>query len=204
MSGYTGTQMELLYSLQAPVTTTTFTTATAKPISAITGTAIPRCIIPAGFFDHIGKSISVYGAGTLSNLATTATFIFTTALDVVPGTLSTSGAGGNTLWTTAAQAPTGSVVCPFEYNLDIVATAVGGGNSGGVGGTTLQLNGNISLAITASPTSWTAGQVATKIATSVGNINNEINLWYELFGTFTGTTTGCQTVLQQLKVYGEN
>lgn len=204
MSGYTMTQMELLYSLQAPVTTTTFTTAVAKPISAITGTAIPRCVIPAGFFDHIGKSISVYAAGTLSNLATAATFIFTTGLDVLPGTLSTSGAGGNTLWTTPAQAPAASVVCPWEYNLDIVATAVGGGNSGGVGGTTLQINGTAVQAITASPTSWTAGQVATKVATSVGNINNEINLWLELFGTFTGTTTGCTSVLQQYKVYGEN
>jgi hypothetical protein len=204
MSGITFTQMELLYSLQAPVTTTTFTTAVAKPISAITGTAIPRCVIPAGFFDHIGKSISWWAAGTVSNLATAATFIYTVGLDVVPGTLSTSGAGGNTLLTTPAQAPAASQVCPWEMNGDIVATAVGGGNSGGVGGTTLQINGNVNMAVTAAPSAWTAGQVATKFAVSVGNINNEINLWMELFGTFTGTTTSCQTVLQQFKVYGEN
>jgi hypothetical protein len=88
--------------------------------------------------------------------------------------------------------------------MDITATAVGGGNSGGAGGTTLQIAANASAAITASPSAWTAGQVATKYAASIGSINNEINLWFELFGTFTGTTTGCQTVLNMLKVYGEN
>jgi hypothetical protein len=204
MSGYTMTQMELLYALQAPVTTTTFTTAVAKPISALTTTAIPRCVIPAGFFTAPGKSISVYAAGTASNLATTATLIFAAALDVVPGTISTSGAGGNTLFTTPAMTPTGSVVVPWEMNIDITATAVGGGNSGVAGGTTLQVNGNMSAAITAAPSAWTAGQVATKFAASVTGINNEANLWFELFNTYTGTTTGCQTILQMLKVYGEN
>jgi hypothetical protein len=197
------TQMELLYSLQAPVTTTTFTTATAKPISAITTTAIPRCIIPGGFFDHIGKSVSFYAQGTVSNLATTATFIFAAALDVVPGTISTT-VGGQTLFTTPAVTPTGSVVCPWEMNGDIVTTAVGGGNSGAAGSTTLQVSGNVSIAITAAPSTWTAGQFATKFDVSATGINNEISLWMELFGTFTGTTTGCQTVLKQYKVYGEN
>lgn len=204
MSGYTMTQMELLYALQTDVTTTTFTTAVAKCMSAVTTTAIPRCMIPSGYFAAPGKAISFWAAGTASNLATTATLIFAAGLDVVPGALSTSGAGGNTLFTTPAQAPQASTVVPWEINGDITAQAVGGGNSGVAGGTTLQVNGNVSMAISAAPSGWTAGQVATKFALSVTGVNNEANLWLELFATFTGTTTGCQMVLQQFKVYGEN
>lgn len=203
MSGYTMTQMELLYALQAPVTTTTFTTATPKPITALTGTSIPRCIIPAGYFDHIGKAISFWAMGSVSNLATGATFILAGGIDVAPGVLGTT-VGGQTLFTTPAVTPAASIVVPFELNGDITCTAVGGGNSGAAGGTTLQVNGNANLALTAAPSAWTAGQVATKFDVSATGVNNEVNLWLELFGTFTGTTTGCQTIVKQFKVYGEN
>lgn len=202
MSGYSGTQYELYYSLPVAVTTTTFTTAVQKPISALTTTSVPRCIIPANYFSLIGKSFTFYAAGTLTNVATAATLIMAGGLDVTPPTI--GGTGGATLFTSAALTPTASTTAPFEMNGSVVAQAVGGAVSGTAGGTTLQFNGNISVGAGASSSAWTAGNFASKFANNITSVNSEINLYFELFGTFTGTTTGCTTVLQQFKLYLEN
>lgn len=202
MSGYTGTQYELYYTLPSAVTTTTFTTATAKLTSALTATSVPRCIIPANYFSAIGKSFTFYAAGTIDNLATTATYIFSAGLDIAPGTI--AGTGGATLYTSPAATPAASTNCPFEINGSVVCQAVGGGPAAGAGATTLQYNGNIAVALGASGASFSASNVSTKFSNNLTGVNNELNLWLELFGTFTGTTTGCTTTLQQLKLYLEN
>lgn len=203
MSGYSGTQYELYYSLPAPVSRSNYVTATPAAMSALTTTSIPRCFIPANYFSAIGKSLTFYAAGTIANAATAATFIFSGGLDVTPATI--GGTGGATLFTSAAFTPTASTTLPFEINGSIVATAVGGAASGTAGGTTLQYNGNIGQSIVATGGAWTASNIATKFSTNITSVNNEVNLYLELFGTFTGTlTSGDITVLQQLKLYLEN
>lgn len=190
------TQGELLYALPAPVTKTGFTTATQAPVSALASTSVPRCVIPAGYFNTVGKCLKVHAAGTISNLATGATFILAAGLDAAAGTI--AGTGGATLLTSAALTPTASVVCPLELDMDITCQATGSL------GTTLQVNAISRVNNVASAGAWGAGTQAAMFSNNLTGLNNEINLWLELFGTFTGTTTGCTTVLQQLKVYGEN
>lgn len=187
------TQMELLYALSAPVTKNTYTT--QAPISALASTSIPRCVIPAGFFNTIGKSLSIYAAGTIANTAA-ATFIMAMGLDSAAGTI--AGAGGGTLFTSAALTPTAAVTAPFDINADITCTAVGNL------GTTLQFNATVTAGAVASSGSWSAGVQAAKFANTLTGINNEIALWMELFGTWSASSASNTTTLQQFKVYGEN
>lgn len=196
MSGYTMTQTEELYSLPAAVTTTTFTTATQKLISAIASSSVPRCIIPAGYFTNPGKTLRIYASGSVSNLATGATFIYAAGLDAAAGTI--AGTGGATLFTSAAVTPTASTVCPWRLDGEITCQAVGNL------GTTLQFNGDMSVATAVTSGAWNATAQTCKFANNLTGLNNEINLYLELWGTFTGTTTSCTTILQQFKVFGEN
>jgi hypothetical protein len=193
MSGYTMTQMELYYTLIAPVTKNTYTTQAA--ISSPGANSIPRCLIPALYFTTIGKSLSIYAAGTLANTSG-ATFILAAGLDVTPGTI--AGTGGATLFTSATLTPTASVTQPFEINMDIVCQAVGNA------GTTLQMNGNATFGAVASSGSWSAGVQASKFANNLTGINNELALYFELFGTWSASSASNTTTLQMLKVYGEN
>lgn len=186
-------QMELMYSLAAPVTKNTYTT--QAPISALASTSIPRAVIPAGFFSQVGKSLSIYAAGTIANTAA-ATFILAAGLDSVAGTI--AGTGGGTLFTSAALTPTAAVTAPWELNGDIVATAVGSL------GTSLQFNGAVTVNNSASAGAWSAGVQAAKFSNLLTGLNNEINLWLELFGTWSASSASNTTTLQQLKVYGEN
>lgn len=190
------TQTELLYDLPSSVTTTTFTTATQKPISAIASTSVPRCLIPVSYFSVIGKALKFYATGTVSNLATGATFIFAGGLDAAGGVI--AGTGGATLFTSAALTPTASTVCQWRLDGDITCQAVG------QAGTTLQFNGDMSVSTVASSGAWNATAQTCKFGNNLTAVDNEKPYYLELFGTFTGTTTSCATVLQQFKVYGEN
>lgn len=193
MSGYTGSQMELLYELPTAITKNTFTTQAV--ISAVSPSSIPRCVIPAGFFSAPGKSLSIYAAGTIANTAT-ATLVMALALDAAPGVI--AGTGGATLFTSAALTPTAAVTAPWDLNADITCQAVG------PAGTTLQFNATVAAGAAASSGAWTAGVQAAKFANTLTGLNNEINLWLELWGTWSASSASNTTTLQQFKVYGEN
>jgi hypothetical protein len=196
MSGYTMTQGEELYSLPAAVSRSNYVTATQAVMSALVSTSVPRCVIPAGYFNTPGKTLKVKAAGTIANAATTATFIYAAGLDAAAGTI--AGAGGGTLFTSPAQAPTASQTNLWDLDLDITCQAVGSL------GTTLQVNGGLRESVVATSVWSTAGRLM-MFSNNLTGLNNEAALYLELFGTFTGTlTSGDITVLQQLKVYGEN
>jgi hypothetical protein len=204
MSGYTMTQPELYYELPAPVTRTNYVTATQACMSALIATSIPMCMIPAGYFSAIGKSIHFEANGTVTG-TTSPTFIMAAGLDVVPNTI--GGTGGVTLFTTPATttAPT-TTAWPWTMEFDITAQAVGGGTIAtiGAGGTTLQLNGEIDVQGAATNT-WATGRMTNMMDANLTSVNNEVNLFLELFATWTGTvTTSDITVVQQFKVYLEN
>lgn len=193
MSGYTLTQGELFYSLPAAVTKNTFTTQAC--ISAVASTSVPRCMIPALYFATVGKSLSIYAAGTIANTAA-ATFVMAAGLDSTAGTI--AGTGGGTLFTSAALTPTASVTAPWDLNADIVCQAVGNL------GTTLQFNASVTAGNAASAGAWSAGVQVAKFSTTVTGVNNEIQLWLELFGTWSASSSSNTTTLQQFKVYLEN
>lgn len=192
MSGYTLTMMELLYELQGPVTKNTYTS--QAPISAVASTSVPRCLIPAQYFSAIGKALRFEANGTLGSAAGTATFALAAGLDAAAGTI--GGTGGATLFTAPTITPTTTTV-PWTMEFDITAQAVGNL------GTTLQVNGEISVHGGASNT-WSTSRNTNMISATLTGLNNEISLYLELFGTWSASAAGNTTTLQQFKVYGEN
>src|SRR5580765_772671 len=108
------TQLELIYNLPAAVTKNTFTTQAA--ISAVASTSIPRALVPAGYFNVVGKSLRVTARGTIANTAA-ATFVLAAGLDATAGTI--AGTGGATLFTTAALTPTAAVTGQWDMDMDI-------------------------------------------------------------------------------------
>src|SRR5690349_9501121 len=105
MSFYTGTQCELLYSLNAAVTKNTYTTQAVFSAAA----AQPKAVVPAGFFSSnpngVGRALLLKAAGTI---ATTSAATFAGAL----GWDQTAGTVGTSLGTFfPALAPTAAVTC---------------------------------------------------------------------------------------------
>lgn len=193
MSGYTMTQPELYYALPAAITKNTYTS--QAPISAIASSSVPRCVVPALYFNQVGKAAHVKAWGTIAN-ASAATFIFAAGLDAAAGTI--GGTGGATLFTTAALTPTASVTAPWFLDMDITCQAVGNL------GTTLQVNADLTVNNVASSGAWGTGSQETMCANTLTGLNNEIALWLELFGTWSASSASNTTTLQQFKVYLEN
>lgn len=203
MSGYTGQQSELYYSLPSAVTRSNYVTATQAVMTALTTTSVPRCVIPALYFSQIGKSLHFEANGTVVGTAAAPTFIMAAGLNLAAGTL--GGTGGGTIVTAPATttAP-GTTTWPWTMEVDIVCQAVGGAVSGTAGGTTLQCNGEIDVHSGATNT-WQTGRQTNMFGTTITSLNNEVNLFLELHATWTGTVTASNiTVVQQLKVYLEN
>lgn len=194
MSFFTGTQVELLYSLPAAVTNTAFTT--QRVVSA--PTAGTHCIIPSGFFQNPpasgpGKAILIKGYGTLANQATAATLAPVFALDAVQGTL----LAGGTIFTLPAITPTASTVVPFEFEITITCQQTGFSQ------TTLQCNGMWRHSIAATSTTAVATNLASHVAVNLTGLNSEAQMFAELFCTCSASGTTA-IVLQQLLMFGLN
>jgi len=197
MSGYTGSQFECFYSLPAAITKNTWTTQAV--ISAPGTTAVPRCLIPAGYFENIGKSIHFEANGVLQATATSVTFTPAIGMDVVGGTI--GGTGGATLVTLGAYATAlATTNLPFTIEGDIVATAVGG--SAASPQTILELDGEMDVSSVASGT-FSSARLASMFS-ATATVSNEINLFLELFAACSVSASGNQIILRQFKVYLEN
>lgn len=187
------TQLELIYNLPASVTKNTYTTQAA--ISAVASTSIPRALVPAGYFNVVGKSLRVTARGTIANTAA-ATFVLAAGLDATAGTI--AGTGGATLFTTAALTPTAAVTGQWDMDMDITCQAVGNL------GTTLQCNGKCFVSSVASSGAWNSTEQAAFWGNNLTGVNNEISLFLELFGTWSASSSSNTTTLQNMRVYGEN
>lgn len=193
MSGITGTQAELLYSMPAPVTKNTYTTQAV--ISALAASA-PVAKIPGGFFQEnpnpLGRSLYLKALGSIANTSA-ATFSPAVALDT------TAGTALNPVTIYSAIAPTASVTAQWEMEAWITCTAFG--ESAGM---TLQVNGSWSQASVATggalnDTGWGAN-----FEGALTGLTPATTYYVELFGTWTASASGNTTTVQQMFLWGLN
>ena len=197
MSGITGTQAELLYSLPAPVTKNTYTTQAV--MSALAASA-PVAKIPGGFFQEnpnpIGRSLYLKAMGTIANTSA-ATFSPALALDTTAGT----ALNPVTIYTTIA--PTASITTLWDLDVWITCTAFG--ESAGM---TLQVNGKWMQTTVASggalTSSASAGWAPAMFDASVTGLTPATTYYVELFGTWSASSASNTTTLQQAFLFGLN
>lgn len=193
MSFYTGTQAELLYTLNAAVTKNTYTTEAAY--SGVAGTN-SVCSLPAGYFatenpNPVGRSLYLKAMGTIANTAA-ATFAVNLGLDT------TAGTKANSVTVHAAYTPTSSVTAPWELEAWYTCTAFATSTF------SLQVNGRIryeSVAAGGAPT--TTAQCAGFQASLTG-IDPRVQFYLELFGTWSASSSSNTTTLQQMFLWGLN
>ena len=193
MSFYSGTVMELLYSMSASVTKNTYTTIAAY--TGVTGTNTV-CSVPAGFFSNtnpnpLGRALKVELWGTIAN---TAAATFANAININP-TVATS-TGNITINT--AYTPTASVTAPFYVRAEITCTAFLTSTM------TLQCNGEAKYHAVA------AGGAPSTSAQSVGfggtwtGLDPRVTQYVELFGTWSASSASNTTTVNQMRLYGCN
>jgi hypothetical protein len=192
MSFTTGTQAELLYTLNAPVTKAS--AASLAVISAVTTTA-PVAKIQGGFLadnpNPIGRAFYLKAFGTLNNAATAATFI--PSLGVDP----TAGTPANTTGFCTAVTPTASTTEPWDMEAWLTCTA-----AAETGGTTFQVNGNWSLLPAAVGGALSTAMQQTKFGYTVTGLLSSTTYYIELCATW--SATGATTTVQQLFFWGLN
>jgi hypothetical protein len=193
MSFLFGTQVELLYSIQAPVTKNTFTTEAA--ISGVAGTN-PICLLPAGYFGNaginpLGRSLLLKAMGTIQNTAA-ATFAAALGLDTTPGTKA------NGIAVMAATAPVASVTAPWSLEAIYTCTAFT------TSAMSLQVNGTWRQEAVASGGAGSAAALTTAFSALLTGIDPRVALYPELFGTWSASSASNSTVLQQMLLFGLN
>jgi hypothetical protein len=193
MSFNTGQQVELLYSLPAPVTKNTWTT-----IAAYTGVVGTNtvCSIPAGWamnegVNPIGRCFQFKVMGTIQNTAA-ATFANAININPTPGT-STGNITINTAYTPTA-AVTAQWVLESWFTITAFATST----------MTIQINGIVTYNTVA-----TGGAVSTAapqaiFGGSIASLDPRVTQYVELFGTWSASSASNQTVVQQMMLSGMN
>jgi hypothetical protein len=193
MSAITATQMELLYSLAAPVTKNNFTT---QAIITAPNTAA-RAIVNPAFWgtgtptNGAGKALYGHLAGTVATTSA-ATVQIVLLWDPTPGAIGTTLA---TPWPTLA--PTAAVTCLWELDFWITAQAVGGA------GLTLQCNGKWHQSVVGTGVLSTAPQEV-MFQTSTAALNSEAQAAIELAATWSAAAAGNTTTVQQFDLFGLN
>jgi hypothetical protein len=185
-----GTNAELIYSLNAPVTKNTYTTAAPISVPASAATQM-RAVVPVSFWGSqpVGKGLLVYAAGTIATTSA-ATFIGQIGLDPTPGTL----ANAITYW--PILAPTAATTCLWD--LEARYTCTQGGAAG-----TFQANVHYRQTVVATGVLSTASQDVQAQA-SLSAVSTEAPFDVELFGTWSASAAGNTTTVQQLHVFGLN
>jgi hypothetical protein len=193
MSGGTGTQAELLYTLSASITKNTYTTQAA--FSGVLGTNTV-CAIPGGWLiadnpNPIGRALYLRVFG---NIATTSAATFATALGLDP----TAGTINQSITMNAAYTPTAAITAPFTLEAWYTCTAYATSTA------TWQVNGMIryeSIAAGGAPT--TTAQESGFSGTHAG-VDPRVANYVELFGTWSASAAGNTTTIQQMFLWGLN
>ena len=193
MSGITGTQAELLYTLNAAVTKNTYTT-----IAAYTGVLGTNtvCNIPAGMLaldnpDPVGRSLYMTAWGTIAN---TAAATFANAINVNPA----AGTSTGNIAINTAYTPTASVTAGWAIEAWFTVTAFATSTI------TLQCNGRVEYMTIAS-----GGAVSTAANKQIFNgtftgLDPRVTQYVELFGTWSASNALNTTTVQQMFLWGLN
>lgn len=193
MSGITGTQAELLYTLNAAVTKNTYTTLAVISTPAATG-AVAK--IQGGFLadnpNPVGRSFYLKALGSI---ATTSAATFIPSL----GFNTTAGTPINNVPFCTAVTPTAAITT--QWDLEAWITCQAAGESGG---TTLQVNGVWRETTVASAGAANATSVLAEFAQSVTGLQAALTYYVELAGTWSASAAGNTTTLQQEFFWGLN
>jgi hypothetical protein len=193
MSGYTGTQSELLYTLGAAVTKNTYTTEAA--FSGVAGTNTV-CELPAGYFaltnpNSVGRSLMLDAHGTIANTAA-ATFAVNLGFDTASGTKA------NSVTVYAATAPTPATTTIWQCHVTYTCTAFTTSQF------SLQVNGYWTQGATASGAALGTAGLRTDFQASITGMDPRVAFYLELFGTWSASSGSNTTTLQQMLLYGLN
>jgi len=193
MSFTTGTQAELLYSLNTAVTKNTYTTIAA--FSGVAGTNT-ICSIPAGWASNenpnpVGRALLLEAFGTT---ATTSAATLAVALNVNPTVATSTG----NISIAGALAPTAAVTCPFHLRAYITITAFATSTM------TLQINGTWRVESVATGGVPTTAAQCSGFSGSIASLDPRVTQYVELFGTWSASAAGNTTTLQQMFLWGLN
>lgn len=193
MSGYTGTQAELLYTLPAVVTKNTYTAEAAY--SGVLGTNTV-CSIPPGYFamDNpypVGRALHLKAMGTIANTAA-ATFAVNLGLDPTAGTKANAVAMHTALTPTAAV--TATWMLEAWYTCTAYATST----------VSLQVNGTFRYESVASGGAGGTGAQTGGFSGALTGVDPRVQLYIELFGTWSASNAANTTSLQQMLLFGLN
>lgn len=193
MSFYTGTQAELLYSLNAPVTKNTYTTIAA--FSGVAGTNT-ICSIPPGFLNNenpnpVGRVLLLEAFGTT---ATTSAATLAVNLNINPTVATSTG----NIAVAGALAPTAAVTCPFHLRAYIMCSAFATSTN------TYQINGTWRVESVASGGVPTAAAQCSGFSGSIASLDPRVTQYVELFGTWSASAAGNTTTVQQMLLWGLN
>ena len=195
MSGVTGTQAELLYTLTTAITKNTYTT-----IAAYTGVLGTNtvCSIPAGLVkaggsvpNPIGRALYLKVFGTIAN---TAAATFANAININP----TAGSSTGNITINTAYTPTASVTAGFEVEAWLTCTAFLTSTM------TLQCNGNVEYQTIASGGAVSTAPSRQKFNGTFTGLDPRVEQYVELFGTWNASASGNTTTVQQMFLWGLN
>lgn len=196
LSGITGTQVELLYSLPAPVTKNTYTTVAV--ISAL-GASAPVAAVRGGFFtanpNPAGRSLFFEAFGNIST-PTPATFIPGIGINLVPGTVVASP---NNIPFCTAVTPTVTIVAQWHCAGYITAQV-----AGETGGMTWQVNGSWAMSTVVGGGAPNASGFGAQFAGSVTGLLASTTYYVELLGTWNASLAANTTTVQQFFLWGLN
>ncbi len=195
MSGFTGTQAELLYAM--PASGAAVTAAATTVMSAANTTTFPAYSLPAGpngFFPAAGKSLLIKGGGWFTTSSTAMTQTISIGFDTTAGTLSALKCA------TGAFTPTASVTNgAFEFEIMATITALGASANLNAVGHLLWGTGN--NAATASPQLFMIGAPNAGVALA----NPWTTTYYvEAFSAWSLTTGAPTVTLTNFMVFGLN
>lgn len=193
MSGITGTQQELIYSLPAAITKNTYTTEAA--FTGVLGTNTV-CTVPGGFFSSnpipVGRCLYMAAFGTIANTAA-ATFAVNLGYD------SAAGTKANSITVYPAIAPTAATTTLWSCHAYYTCTAFAGSTM------TLQVNGWWTDTVAASGTALTASGLRMDFNGTISTtIDPRVNQYIELFGTWSASNALNTTTVQQMFLWGLN
>lgn len=192
MSFISGTQAELLYTLNSAVTKNTYTTEAA--FSGVAGTNTV-CSLPAGYFavdnpNPVGRSLYLTATGTIGATGTP-----TLAVNLGFGTTAGTKANPATVFA-ATTIGTTTAVWSLEawYTCTAFATST----------FSLQVNGRWSQEIVASGAALANSQVSSSFSSSLTGMDPRVQFYIELFGTWSVSNAANTTTLQQMFLWGLN